>query len=232
MFLGRETHPLIAEAGGPAQLSGAVITVVDGDGGHVHAGGARHGDAGSGPGGRYGPRPRLVCVEQTTNMGGGRVWPLEQVRGVLEVARVARAAHPPRRRAADERRGRQRRRRGRRGPAASTARGSTSPRASAPRSARASPARRSSSRRRGAGSRCSAARCASRGSSPRPGCTRSTTTSTASPTTTRAPGAWPRGWPRCPGVELDPATVRDEHRDLRGARRGAVLRGARRARTS
>jgi threonine aldolase len=30
-----------------------------------------------------------VSVEQTTNMGGGRVWPLEQVRGVLEVARAA-----------------------------------------------------------------------------------------------------------------------------------------------
>jgi threonine aldolase len=30
-----------------------------------------------------------VSVEQTTNMGGGRVWPLEAVRGVLEVAREA-----------------------------------------------------------------------------------------------------------------------------------------------
>ena len=31
LFLGRETHPLIAEAGGPAQLSGAVITEVEGE---------------------------------------------------------------------------------------------------------------------------------------------------------------------------------------------------------
>ena len=30
-----------------------------------------------------------------------------------------------------------------------------------------------------------------------------------------------------PGVELDPATVRDEHRHLRGARRGRLHRGAR-----
>ena len=30
-----------------------------------------------------------MSVEQTTNMGGGRVWPLEQVRAVLEVARAA-----------------------------------------------------------------------------------------------------------------------------------------------
>ena len=33
------------------------------------------------------PRSRLVSVEQTTNMGGGRVWPLEAVRDVLEAAR-------------------------------------------------------------------------------------------------------------------------------------------------
>src|SRR6185437_6697524 len=33
MFLGHDTHPLIAEAGGPAQLAGAVITEVDGEAG-------------------------------------------------------------------------------------------------------------------------------------------------------------------------------------------------------
>ena len=38
------------------------------------------------PESRYLPRSRLVSVEQTTNMGGGRVWPLERVREVLEVA--------------------------------------------------------------------------------------------------------------------------------------------------
>ena len=32
------------------------------------------------PGDRYLPRSRLVSVEQTTNMGGGRVWPLERSR--------------------------------------------------------------------------------------------------------------------------------------------------------
>ena len=42
------------------------------------------------PGGdanRYAPRSRLVSVEQTTNIAGGRLWPLEQVQGVLGVAR-------------------------------------------------------------------------------------------------------------------------------------------------
>jgi threonine aldolase len=88
MLIGRETHPLIAEAGGPAQLSGAVITEVEGDSGMFTAEGLDAAIDGNGPGGRYGPRPRLVCVEQTTNMGGGRVWPFEQVQGVLDVARA------------------------------------------------------------------------------------------------------------------------------------------------
>jgi threonine aldolase len=87
MLIGGETHPLIAEAGGPAQLSGAVITELDGEAGMFTAQALDATVRGAGPGGRYAPRPRLVCVEQTTNMGGGRVWQLEQVRGVLDVAR-------------------------------------------------------------------------------------------------------------------------------------------------
>jgi threonine aldolase len=87
LFLGRDTHPLIAEAGGPAQLSGAVITEVEGETGMFTPDALDAAVHGSGPGGRYSARPRLVCVEQTTNMGGGRVWPLEGVRAVLEVAR-------------------------------------------------------------------------------------------------------------------------------------------------
>jgi threonine aldolase len=87
MFLGRATHPLIAEAGGPAQLSGAVITEIDGEAGMFTRQALDDAVRGGGPGGRYAPRARLVCVEQTTNMGGGRVWKLDQVRGVLDVAR-------------------------------------------------------------------------------------------------------------------------------------------------
>jgi threonine aldolase len=33
------------------------------------------------------PRSRLVSVEQTTNMGGGRVWPQETLRAVVDVAK-------------------------------------------------------------------------------------------------------------------------------------------------
>jgi threonine aldolase len=87
LLLGRDTHPLRSEAGGPAAVSGAVVTVVDGDAGMFTAGALEAAIAAHPPGDRYAPRPRLVCVEQTTNLGGGRIWPHEQVAAVLGVAR-------------------------------------------------------------------------------------------------------------------------------------------------
>jgi threonine aldolase len=85
VILDRTAHPVIAEAGGPAQLAGAMLRMVDGDRGvftpeQLEA-------AVRAPGNRYSPRSRLVSIEQTANIGGGRVWPLETVRGVLAVAR-------------------------------------------------------------------------------------------------------------------------------------------------
>jgi threonine aldolase len=88
ILLGRETHPLRFEAGGPAVLSGAVMTIVEGEGGMFTPDALEAAIRAAAPGDRYAPRPRLVCVEQPTNMGGGRVWPVEQVRAVLEVARA------------------------------------------------------------------------------------------------------------------------------------------------
>jgi threonine aldolase len=87
VVLNRSSHPLIAEAGGPAAISGAVLCPVDGPRGMLDAGTLRaHLRP---PGDRYSPRSRLVSLEQTTNMAGGRVWPLEQMRDVLAVAREA-----------------------------------------------------------------------------------------------------------------------------------------------
>jgi threonine aldolase len=62
-----------------------MIHTLDGD--HGVFSGAQLGEAVRTPGSRYGPRSRIVSVEQTTNHGGGRVWPLETIRDVLEVAR-------------------------------------------------------------------------------------------------------------------------------------------------
>jgi threonine aldolase len=84
VILERHSHPIIAEAGGLAAHSGVMMQPVDGSGGMFTAGQVRA--SLRTPGNRYEPRSRLLCVEQTTNYGGGRVWPLEQVRDVLGAA--------------------------------------------------------------------------------------------------------------------------------------------------
>jgi threonine aldolase len=84
VILDRTAHPVQYEAGGPAALSGAMLSTLDGEGGIFSP--AQVEAAIRPPGDRYGPRSRLVSVEQTTNIGGGRVWPLETVRAVLDVA--------------------------------------------------------------------------------------------------------------------------------------------------
>src|SRR3954462_3405304 len=88
ILLGHDTHPLRFEGGAPAALSGAVMTIVDGTAGMFTPEALDAAVRAHPAGDRYAPRPRLVCVEQPTNMGGGRVWPLEQVEAVLAVARA------------------------------------------------------------------------------------------------------------------------------------------------
>jgi threonine aldolase len=86
LILDRTAHPIIAEAGGPAQNSQLMIHALDGDGGIFTA--QQVEAAVRDPSNRYLPRSRVVSVEQTTNMGGGRVWSLGQVQAVLEVTRL------------------------------------------------------------------------------------------------------------------------------------------------
>src|SRR6187551_1087282 len=86
-ILHRMSHPIIAEAGGPAAFAGAMMQPLDTPfgmftGDDVRGVLRRVGD-------RYSPRSRLVSVEQTTNFGGGRVWPLCQLRDVVSVASEA-----------------------------------------------------------------------------------------------------------------------------------------------
>lgn len=85
MLLHRTAHPRGFEAGGPAALAGAVLTPLDGAGGMFSVETMRQ--AIRRPGDRYAPRTRLVSVEQTTNLGGGRVWPPETVEEIVDVAR-------------------------------------------------------------------------------------------------------------------------------------------------
>jgi len=49
-------------------------------------------EAGIRPDGRHFPRSRLVWVEQTSNLGGGSIWPLERVQTVTDAARRHRLA--------------------------------------------------------------------------------------------------------------------------------------------
>jgi threonine aldolase len=85
-ILHRTSHPLIAEGGGPAAWAGAMVWPLDTEAGMFSGddvrGALRFSD-------RYTPRSRLVSVEQTTNMAGGRVWPLDRIRDVVSVAREA-----------------------------------------------------------------------------------------------------------------------------------------------
>jgi threonine aldolase len=85
VILDRTSHPVIAEAGSPAALNHAMTQQIEGDGGIFTAEQVER--ALREPGNRYVPRSRLVSVEQTTNMGGGRVWPREAIESVLGVAR-------------------------------------------------------------------------------------------------------------------------------------------------
>jgi threonine aldolase len=83
-ILHEQAHPIIAEAGGPAAISGAMMKPLAADGGIFSA---EQVEQAIRPVDRYMPRSRLVSVEQTTNMGGGRVWPQETLRAVVDVAR-------------------------------------------------------------------------------------------------------------------------------------------------
>jgi threonine aldolase len=84
VILHEAAHPIVAEAGGPAAISGAMMKPLVADSGIFSADQVEQAIR---PDDRYMPRSRLVSVEQTTNMGGGRVWPQDTLRSVVEVAK-------------------------------------------------------------------------------------------------------------------------------------------------
>jgi threonine aldolase len=83
VILHRSAHPIMAESGSPAALTGAMVYPLDSDDGTFTADQVR--GALRQVGNRYQPVSRLVHVEQTTNLMGGRVWPLERLEAVLGV---------------------------------------------------------------------------------------------------------------------------------------------------
>ena len=83
VILAANSHPVNFEAGSPATLAQAMTWRIDAPSGIF---GPDELEAAVRPRARHQPRSRLVSVENTTNHGGGRAWPLEAVRAVLGVA--------------------------------------------------------------------------------------------------------------------------------------------------
>src|SRR5215467_9746482 len=84
MIAHRSAHPIHFETGGPAALAGVNVQGLDGPRGQFDAANVHEAVR---PESRYFPRSRLLWVEQTSNLGGGSVWPLEKIRAVIDVAR-------------------------------------------------------------------------------------------------------------------------------------------------
>jgi threonine aldolase len=83
VIAGVGAHLWLYEAGAAAALSGVQISLV-GEGGFFGAEDLRRAIAPDDP---HFPRTRLVCVENTHNSSGGRVFPLEAIREISAVAR-------------------------------------------------------------------------------------------------------------------------------------------------
>ena len=80
----RTSHVIHFEGGGPGLLAGVLVSALDGERGVFTGAQVR---AATHPRSRYAPPTRLVSIENTSNLGGGRVWPLAAVQEVSRTAR-------------------------------------------------------------------------------------------------------------------------------------------------
>jgi threonine aldolase len=80
------SHIIGFEGGGPAALAGVMIQPLAGHRGIFSAAQLAAAIRRDRP---YAPRQRLVVVEQTSNLGGGAIWPLDVLNGVAETAHAA-----------------------------------------------------------------------------------------------------------------------------------------------
>ena len=84
VILEESAHIATAEAGGPALLSGVMLHAVKGTRGVFTPDQVEARIQADNP---HYPRTRLVSVEQTANLGGGTVWPLDELLAVVGTAR-------------------------------------------------------------------------------------------------------------------------------------------------
>lgn len=80
----KTAHIWSTEGGGAAVFAGALIRPIDGERGIFTAEQLEQNIRAVR---RHTPKPRLVSIEQTSNAGGGTVWPLETIREVEAAAR-------------------------------------------------------------------------------------------------------------------------------------------------
>jgi threonine aldolase len=89
MLAHHTAHLIHFESGGPGALAGVNVRPLDGPRGQYDIDTLAEGIR---PDFRHYPRSRLVWVEQTSNLGGGSIWPLARVRAVTDLARQHRLA--------------------------------------------------------------------------------------------------------------------------------------------
>jgi len=82
----KESHIQYYECGGPAAISGVMCHMIPARRGLFTADDLRQAIR---PADVHFPTPRLVCIENTHNRGGGSVWPVGQIAEVAGVAREA-----------------------------------------------------------------------------------------------------------------------------------------------
>jgi threonine aldolase len=80
----RTAHPIHFETGGPGALAGVNMRPIDGPRGQFDVDAVEEAVR---PAFRHFPRTRLLWVEQTSNLGGGSIWPLARIEAVTAAAR-------------------------------------------------------------------------------------------------------------------------------------------------
>ncbi|MCP4007559.1 MAG: low-specificity L-threonine aldolase [bacterium] len=85
VIAGQDVHMFLYESGAAAAISGVQFNLVGEDG----IFGADDVRFGIHPGDDHFPRTRLVCVENTHNRSGGRVFPPDNLKGITQMAREA-----------------------------------------------------------------------------------------------------------------------------------------------
>lgn len=83
IIMDRSAHTRHYETGGPAALSGASMYPLEGERGIFTAAQVKEAIR---PEGNHFPRSTALLVEQTSNLGGGSVWPMETIREVCAAA--------------------------------------------------------------------------------------------------------------------------------------------------